>query len=86
MHFDPENMIKEARDQLESLGWTIEETLFDGGKCRIILTKDGEMISWGIFKRNICWAEAYRSIVGRSWLELLRILKLYDIEPNKLSL
>lgn len=72
MPLNPNDYIVKARIALTSIGWSCDETFNENGEGHLVLTKDGERKAWGMFDQIFCWSEAYKTITGRSWLELTR--------------
>lgn len=67
-----ELVIKAARSAIEALGWVVNEDFSDDGKTlHLELFKGEKRLGWGMFEPSYCWTEAYQSITGRSWFELV---------------
>lgn len=67
-----EAVIKAARHAIEACGWVVNEDFSDDGKTlHLELFKGDQRKGWGMFEPSYCWTEAYQSITGRSWVELV---------------
>ena len=66
--------IAKARKAIEARGWGIYETRIrptPAGNCVLELFREGNRQSWGVDDRTACWAEAYQSVTGSKWEELV---------------
>lgn len=66
--------ISKARVAIETLGWVVDEELYDNDEAYVVFTRDSERTGWGRFHQLYCWTEAYEAITGQPWGELVKHL------------
>ena len=67
-----EQLIEKARKEITDLGWRIEEYNNGRGECHLVFTKGGERKGWGLLPTLYCWTEAYETLTGKSWTDLIK--------------
>lgn len=66
-----EAAIHNARNQVENLGWEVDEYVNERNESHLVLTRKGVRHGWGMFDRLYVWTQAYEALTGRHWPTLL---------------
>lgn len=68
-------LIDRAQSAIAEHGWSWSEEHGElpGSEHLVHLewTKGERRMSWGLFERSYCWAEAFEAVTGRDWIELI---------------